>query len=80
MLGLVRCRASVQLLLVQTCGDIHSQHWQRMPTAALMSMLDILQFISSSARDIDADMQLRRELAFRQSEGQVQSPKTKGIQ
>lgn len=71
MLSLVRCRATVQLLLVQTCGDVHSQHWQRMPTAALLTMLDLLHFISDTSRDLDADMDLRRQLASRQAEGQV---------
>ena len=73
MLSLVRCRATVQLLLVQTCGDVHSQHWQRIPTSALLTMLDLLQFISDTSRDLDADMDLRRQLASRQAEGQVRS-------
>ena len=71
LLSLARCRATVQLLLVQTCGDVHSQHWQRMPTSALLIMLDMLHHISSASRDLDADMELRRELAYRQAEGQV---------
>lgn len=71
MLSLVRCRATVQLLLVQTCGDVHSQHWQRIPNIALLTMLDLLQYISTASRDLDADMELRRQLACRQAEGQV---------
>jgi hypothetical protein len=67
----VRIRAAVQLLLVQSCGEIYSQHSAIIPQAALLLLLGAVDRIASHARAVDGDIGLRRALALGQADGQV---------
>ncbi len=66
-----RCRAAIQLLLVQACGEVYAAHSPRLPQAAAILMLNALGAVAEHARSIDADLQLRRDLAAAQAEGKV---------
>jgi hypothetical protein len=66
-----RCRAAIQLLLVQACGEVYASHAPRLPQAAAILMLDALAAVAEHARDIDADLDLRRDLAAAQAAGKV---------
>ncbi|CAL8462959.1 g2493 [Coccomyxa elongata] len=66
-----RCRAAIQLLLVQACGEVYASHAPRLPQAAAILMLDALAAVAEHARDIDADLDLRRSLAAAQAAGKV---------
>lgn len=68
-----RCRAAIQLLLVQACGEVYASHAPRLPQAAAILMLDALAAVAEHARDIDADLDLRRSLAAAQAAGKVGS-------
>ena len=67
----VRCRAAIQLLLVQASGEIYAAHSQRLPQAAAILMLDALADMAQHARDVDADLNMRRQLAAAQAESKV---------
>lgn len=71
----VRCRASVQLLVVQACGEIYAAHSTRLRPRAVSIILDILQGISGHARDVNSDMRLRHVLAWVQATDKVQEDK-----
>ncbi len=66
-----RCRAAIQLLLVQACGEVYARHAPRLPQAAAILMLDALGAVAEHARDIDADLDIRRSLAAAQTAGKV---------
>ena len=66
-----RCRAAIQLLLVQACGEVYASHAPRLPQAAAILMLDALAAVAEHARGIDADLDLRRDLAAAQAAGKV---------
>jgi brefeldin A-inhibited guanine nucleotide-exchange protein len=66
-----RCRAAIQLLLVQASGEVYAAHSPRVPQAAVISMLDALATVAEHARNIDADLDLRKSLAAAQIEDQV---------
>ena len=66
-----RCRAAIQLLLVQACGEVYASHAPRLPQAAAILMLDALAAVAEHARDVDADLDLRRDLAAAQTAGKV---------
>lgn len=70
-LGEVRCRAAIQLLLVQASGEIYAAHSQRLPQAAAILMLDALADMARHARQVDADLDMRRQLAAAQAESKV---------
>lgn len=72
----VRCRAGVQLLVVQSLGEIYSAHSTRLPTAALAALLDILQRVGLHARGANTDMKLRQVLAYAQSTDKVRGQYT----
>ena len=67
----VRCRAAIQLLLVQASGEIYAAHSQRLPQAAAILMLDALADMAQHARGVDADLDMRRDLAAAQAESKV---------
>ena len=67
----VRCRAAIQLLLVQASGEVYAAHSQRLPQAAAILMLDALADMTQLARDVDADLDMRRQLAVAQAESKV---------
>lgn len=67
----VRCRAAIQLLLVQASGEVYAAHSQRLPQAAAILMLDALADMAQHARDVDADLDMRRQLAAAQAESKV---------
>ena len=67
----VRCRAAIQLLLVQASGEIYAAHSQRLPQAAAILMLDALADMAQHARSVDADLGMRRDLAAAQAESKV---------
>ena len=67
----VRCRAAIQLLLVQASGEIYAAHSQRLPQAGAILMLDALADMAQHARDVDADLDMRRLLAAAQVESKV---------
>ena len=67
----VRCRAAIQLLLVQASGEIYAAHSQRLPQAAAILMLDALSDMAQHARDVDEDLDMRRDLAAAQAESKV---------
>jgi brefeldin A-inhibited guanine nucleotide-exchange protein len=66
-----RCRAAIQLLLVQASGEIYAQHAQHMPLRATRAMLDTIVMVADHARDIDADVALRVALAQAQLDDNV---------
>ena len=73
----VRCRAAIQLLLVQASGEIYAAHSQRLPQAGAILMLDALADMAQHARDVDADLDMRRLLDASQVESKVHpSPNT----
>jgi len=63
----VHCRASVQLLLVQAAGEVYARHCRRLPGSAVVILLDVLRGISTHARVVDGDMEVRRALANKQA-------------
>ena len=67
----VRCRAAIQLLLVQASGEIYAAHSQRLPQAGAILMLDALAEMAQHARDVDADLDMRRLLAAAQADSKV---------
>jgi brefeldin A-inhibited guanine nucleotide-exchange protein len=66
-LGEVKCRAGTQLLLAQACGEVYAAHSRSLPTAAAVSLLDVLQSIAQHATLVDADVGLRHSLAVAQA-------------
>ena len=72
-LGEARTRAAIQLLLVQTCGEIFHVHGRRLAADALTGILDVVKQLADHARQVDKDMQLRRQLAAAQAQDKVRS-------
>lgn len=72
-LNLAKCRSSIQLLLVQACGEIWSSHGHRLEQQAVVVLLDILAQIGTNARAINGNGDLRRELALAQMRDEVYS-------
>jgi len=70
-LGLAKCRATIQLLLVQASGEVWAAHGHRLQASAVKQLLDVLQSIGAHARAVNADGDLRRELALAQMRDQV---------
>lgn len=46
-LGLAKCRATIQLLLVQACGEVWAAHGHRLQGSAVQQLLEVLQVVSS---------------------------------
>ena len=67
----VRCRAAIQLLIVQASWEIYAAHSQRLPQAGAILMLDALAAMAQHARAVDADLDMRRLLAAAQVESKV---------
>eukprot|EP00873_Tetraselmis_striata_P021183 jgi/Tetstr1/441447/TSEL_029692.t1 len=74
-LGEVQCRAAVQLLLVQACGEMYARHCRRLPGPAVVVILDVLRGVSTHARVTDGDMEMRRLLAQKQAADRVEDYK-----
>jgi hypothetical protein len=55
-LAVVQCRAAVQLLLVQAAGELYARHCRRLPSPAVVVVLDVLRGVSTHARVVDGDM------------------------
>eukprot|EP00798_Chlamydomonas_sp_ICE-L_P022399 gene22399-29511_t len=66
-----RAQASVQLLLVQGASEVYAALQGSLPPAALSILLHTLESISSNARSLDMDVDLRRQLALAQAEDGV---------
>ncbi|GAX80611.1 hypothetical protein CEUSTIGMA_g8046.t1 [Chlamydomonas eustigma] len=66
-----RSHSAVQLLLVQGCSETYGQLHRIMPPVASLRLLKALETISTHARNVDMDMDLRKRLAFQQVEDRV---------
>jgi hypothetical protein len=67
----VHVRASIQLLLVQACSEVYTQHSRVMPAPAAVLLLDTLKSIASHAAAVDADAGLRHSLLLAQAADKV---------
>lgn len=67
----VHVRASIQLLLVQACSEVYTQHSRIMPAAATVALLDVLRGVASHAASVDADAGLRHSLLLAQAADKV---------
>ena len=74
----VRCRASVQLLLAQACGELYAAHPQSLKTKSLITILDLLEQICGRCVDVDGNMGLRESLSLAQTADNV--PESKALQ
>ena len=66
-----RCRASIQLLLVQGSGELWAAHGQQLEQRSMVILLDMLARVGGHARAINANGALRRDLAVAQASDQV---------
>ena len=73
-LNLAKSRSSIQLLLVQACGEIWAAHGHRLEQQAVIVLLDVLQLVRSNAQLVNGDGNLRRELALAQMRDEVHIP------
>lgn len=71
----LKCRASVQLLLSQACGELYAAHSQRILNASLVKILDILEEISERYVHVNGNMGLRDTLALAQTADNVSQAK-----
>ena len=69
-----RCRASIQLLLVQGSGELWAAHGQQLEQRSVVILLDMLARMGGHARAINAYGALRRDLAVAQASDQVPAP------
>lgn len=67
----VHVRAAIQLLLVQACSEVYTQHSRLMPPGAAVVLLDTLRGIASHAASVDADGGLRHSLLLAQAADKV---------
>lgn len=67
----VHVRAAIQLLLVQACSEVYTQHSRAMPAPAAVALLDVLRGIASHAAAVDADAGLRHSLLLAQAADKV---------
>ena len=67
----LKCRASVQLLLAQACGELYAAHSQHIENSVLVRILNILEDISERCVQIDGNMGLRESLALAQTADSV---------
>jgi uncharacterized membrane protein len=67
----VHVRAGIQLLLVQACSEVYTQHSRAMPAPAAVLLLDTLKGIASHAASVDADAGLRHSLMLAQAADKV---------
>ena len=67
----VHVRAGIQLLLVQACSEVYTQHSRAMPAPAAVLLLDTLKGIASHAAAVDADAGLRHSLLLAQAADKV---------
>jgi len=63
----LKCRASVQLLLAQACGELYAAHSQRIESPVLIRILNILEEISERCVQVDGNMGLRESLTLAQT-------------
>jgi len=63
----VKCRAGVQLLLVQATSEVYAAHSRTIPTGAAVALLSVLQRIAEHATNVDADVGLRHSLSMAQA-------------
>ena len=63
----LKCRASVQLLLAQACGELYAAHSKHIDSPLLVRVLDILEEISERCVQVDGNMGLRESLALAQT-------------
>lgn len=69
----VHVRAAIQLLLVQACSEVYTQHSRLMPPGAAVVLLDTLRGIANHAASVDADGGLRHSLLLAQAADKVGS-------
>ena len=74
-----RCRASIQLLLVQGSGELWAAHGQQLEQRSVVILLDMLARMGGHARAINADGPLRRDLAVAQASDQVRPRLSAGM-
>jgi brefeldin A-inhibited guanine nucleotide-exchange protein len=67
----VRCRAGVQLLLVQACSEVYAAHQRGMPPAAAVAVLDVMRAVAAHATAVDGDVGLRHSLQMAQAADSV---------
>lgn len=67
----VHVRAAIQLLLVQACSEVYTQHSRILPPAATVALLDVLRGIASHAASVDADAGQRHSLLLAQAADKV---------
>lgn len=67
----VHVRAAIQLLLVQACSEVYTQHSRLMPPGAAVVLLDTLRGIANHAASVDADGGLRHSLLLAQAADKV---------
>jgi hypothetical protein len=67
----VSCRAAIQLLVVQACGEVYARSCSCMPPSSVVVLLDILRQISGHAADVDADIGMRHSLLLAQAADKV---------
>ena len=71
----VHVRASIQLLLVQACSEVYTQHSRTMPPPAAVLLLDVLKGMASHSASLDADVGLRHSLLLAQAADKVRAPR-----
>ncbi len=71
----IRCRASVQLLLAQACGELYAAHPQSIDAESLITILDLLEQICDRSVEVDGNMGLRESLALAQTADNVAESK-----
>ena len=67
----MRCKAAVQLLLVQACGEVYTHHAQRLSAGAMTCMLDTLVMVANHARQLNSNFDLRQLLLMAQLNDRV---------
>ena len=71
----LRCRASVQLLMAQACGELYAAHPQSINVTSMTKILDLLEQISSRCVQINGNMGLRESLSLAQTADNVPQAK-----
>ena len=75
----VHVRASIQLLLVQACSEVYTQHSRTMPPPAAVLLLDVLKGMASHSAAVDADVGLRHSLLLAQAADKVRRQARGGL-
>lgn len=71
----IKCRASVQLLLSQACGEVYAAHAKLISSSSTIRILDLLENISQRCVHIDGNNSLRESLTLAQTADAVSKSK-----